>query len=88
MLPAGRLWLAAAGHKLSVNLAPFILLNPVKFDKFLAKYLQLQMKLSILLPQLQIIQIHTGLSKSNGAKLRESFCPAAASHSRPCQAGA
>ena len=32
--------------------------------------------------------MHTGLSKRNGAKLRESFCPAAASHSRPCQAGA
>ena len=31
---------------------------------------------------------HTGLSKRNGAKLRESFCPAAASHSRPRQAGA
>ena len=30
---------------------------------------------------------YTGLSKRNGAKLRESFCPAAASHSRPCQAG-
>ena len=30
----------------------------------------------------------TGLSKRNGAKLRESFCPAAASHSRPCQASA
>ena len=30
----------------------------------------------------------TGLSKRNGAKLRESFCPAAASHSRPGQAGA
>ena len=28
----------------------------------------------------------TGLSKRNGAKLRESFCPAAASHSRPRQA--
>ena len=31
--------------------------------------------------------VHTGLSKRNGAKLRESFCPAAASHSRPRQAG-
>ena len=30
----------------------------------------------------------TGLSKINGAKLRESFCPAADSHSRPRQAGA
>ena len=30
----------------------------------------------------------TGLSKRKGAKLRESFCPAAASHSRPRQAGA
>ena len=30
----------------------------------------------------------TGLSKRNGANLRESFCPAAASHSRPRQAGA
>ena len=30
----------------------------------------------------------TGLSKRNGAKLRESFCLAAASHSRPRQAGA
>ena len=29
-----------------------------------------------------------GLSKRNGAKLRESFCPAAASHSRPRQSGA
>ena len=28
----------------------------------------------------------TGLRKRNGAKLRESFCPAAASHSRPRQA--
>ena len=25
----GRLWLAAAGQKLSLNLAPFLLLNPV-----------------------------------------------------------
>ena len=33
-------------------------------------------------------QRYTGLSKRNGAQLRESFCPAAASHSRPCQAGA
>ena len=31
---------------------------------------------------------YTGLGKSNGAKLRESFCPAAASHSRPRLAGA
>ena len=31
---------------------------------------------------------YTGLSKRNGAKLRESFCPAAASHSRLRQAGA
>ena len=31
---------------------------------------------------------HTGLSKRNGPKLREIFCPAAASHSRPRQAGA
>ena len=31
---------------------------------------------------------HTGLSKRNGAKLRESFCLAAASHSRPRLAGA
>ena len=31
---------------------------------------------------------NTGSSKRNGAKLRESFSPAAASHSRPCQAGA
>ena len=30
----------------------------------------------------------TGLSKRNGAKLRESFCPAAASHSQPRQASA
>ena len=30
----------------------------------------------------------TVLSKINGVKLRESFCPAAASHSRPRQAGA
>ena len=30
----------------------------------------------------------TGLSKRNGAKLRESFCQAAASHSRSRQAGA
>jgi len=30
----------------------------------------------------------TGLSKRNGAKLRESFCLAAASHSRTRQAGA
>ena len=30
----------------------------------------------------------TGLSKRNGAKLRESFCPTAASHSWPRQAGA
>ena len=30
----------------------------------------------------------TGLSKRNGAKLRASFCPAAASRSRPRQAGA
>ena len=34
------------------------------------------------------IDICTGLSKRNGAKLRESFCLAAASHSRPRQAGA
>ena len=33
-------------------------------------------------------QANTGLSKRNGAKLRESFCPAAASHSRPRQASA
>ena len=33
-----------------------------------------------------IISDTTGLSKRNGAKLRESFCPAAASHSRPRQA--
>ena len=32
--------------------------------------------------------VFTGLSKRNGAKLRESFCPPAASHSRPRQAGA
>ena len=32
--------------------------------------------------------ICTGLSKRNCVKLRESFCPAAASHSRPRQAGA
>ena len=32
--------------------------------------------------------VYTGLSKINGAKLRESFCPAPASHSRPRQAGA
>ena len=31
---------------------------------------------------------YTGLRKRNGAKLRESFCPAAASHSRPRQASA
>ena len=31
---------------------------------------------------------YTGLSKRKGDKLRESFCPAAASHSRPCQASA
>ena len=30
----------------------------------------------------------TGLSKRNGAKLRDSFCPPAASHSRPRRAGA
>ena len=30
----------------------------------------------------------TGLSKRNGAKLRASFSPAAASYSRPCQAAA
>ena len=36
----------------------------------------------------QFVDRHTWLSKRNGAKLRESFCPAAASHSRPCQAGA
>ena len=30
----------------------------------------------------------SGWSKRHGAKLRESFCPAAASHSRPRQAGA
>ena len=30
----------------------------------------------------------TGLSKRNGAKLRENFCPAAGSHSRPRQADA
>ena len=27
----GRLWLAAAGQKLSLNLAPFLLLNPVQY---------------------------------------------------------
>ena len=32
--------------------------------------------------------LYTGSSKRKGAKLRESFCPAAASHSRPCQASA
>ena len=37
---------------------------------------------------LYLIILCTGLSKINGAKLRESFCPAAASHSRPRQAGA
>ena len=31
---------------------------------------------------------HTGLSKRNGAKLRDILCLAAASHSRPRQAGA
>ena len=33
------------------------------------------------------LETTTGLSKRNGAKLRESFCPAAASHSQPRQAG-
>ena len=41
------------------------------------------------LPQAQVSpDLCTGLSKRNGAKLRESFCPAAANHSRPRQAGA
>ena len=37
---------------------------------------------------IQNIIEYTGLSKRKGTKLRESFCPAAASHSRPRQAGA
>ena len=32
----GRLWLAAAGQKLSLNLAPFLLLNPVHYKPYLA----------------------------------------------------
>ena len=43
------------------------------------------------LPPPSRISVHlagTGLSKRNGAKLRERLCPAAASHSRPRQAGA
>ena len=36
----------------------------------------------------KVLLRYTGLSKRKGAKLGESFCPAAASHSRPCQASA
>ena len=42
-----------------------------------------------LLKKAHITDYHsTGLRKRNGAKLRESFCLTAASHSRPCQARA
>ena len=34
----------------------------------------------------ELLTTTTGLSKRNGANMRESFCPAAASHSRPRQA--